>query len=278
MDNWIWKAPDLDKLIYFTKSVVKQQKVWIMEEEDGFMQIEPDSPYTVNKFSLVVYPNREMGEIVCQKKGFENYYIGEIELKEFLYKWCFQLMKDGGTVTLFFDGKNGYMVEDLRGLINGIEAMSHELTSENALPFTEFEEKEEGEECPPLNEYVFNNMMKASQKKRYKYFIGHVTQWQQIWVLMHHEEDIACLQDNNDFVGMGVWPHKDYAAYIQKEPEFSDCMVSSIEVHDFVDTYIPYLKKEGTKIALFYNGEDFVCIDNLDRLKEDIEEELDRIE
>ena len=71
MDNWIWKAPNLDKLIYFTKSAVKQQKVWIMEDKDGFMQLEPDSPHTVNKFSLAVYPNKEMGEKSVKKRDLK---------------------------------------------------------------------------------------------------------------------------------------------------------------------------------------------------------------
>ena len=278
MDNWIWNASPVDQYIYFNKMVVKEGSVWILTENKDFVQLAPNSFRTDKKFGLAVYPSKELGEVVCQKEGYTDCTVEEIELKEFLYTWCFRLIEDGGFIVLFFDGEKGYVDDRLEEFINDIEVTSRDIIPENALPFTEFEEEEEEEDCPPLNEYIFNNMMKASEQKRYKYFIGHVTQWQKVWVLMQNEDDIVCLQDNEGFIGMGVWPYKDYVEYVQRDPEFCNCTVSSIEVHDFIDAYIPHLKKDDTKIALFYNGKDFVCISDLDQFEKDMREELERIE
>lgn len=279
MEHWIWRASQVDKLIYFGKEAVKQRKVWILGDEEGFMELGPDKPSgTEIEFTLPVYSSKELAEAVCQKEELKECKAIEMDLEEFLYSLCFQLMEDGGSVALYYDGKRGYVVNDLRSIINGIEAESHKLTPENALPFTEFEEEEEEEEeCPPHNRREFKSMLKQTHEKRYKIFVGAAVSWEKIWVLKDEEEDIVMLQDNNGFQGIGVWPYRDFAEYVQRQKEFKDCKVSNIGVYDFLEAYIPDLQEKKLGIAVFYNGKDFVPVDDVEQLAADIQEELDRI-
>ena len=54
----------MDKLIYFGKEAVKQRKVWILGDEEGFMELGPDKPSgTEIEFTLPVYSSKELAGI-----------------------------------------------------------------------------------------------------------------------------------------------------------------------------------------------------------------------
>jgi len=115
--------------------------------------------------------------------------------------------------------------------------------------------------------------MKSAE--RYGYFVKRVADWQEVWGLWNN--GWALLGDDNNEDCFPVWPHPELAA-LYVTGDWAGYTPKSIEVHEWVEKWLPDLGREGRRIAVFPVEGQTCSIANSDRLKHDIEEELDKME
>jgi hypothetical protein len=84
---------------------------------------------------------------------------------------------------------------------------------------------------------------------RYKHFVSRVADWETIWGLRNESGWVAAGDDAGNSC-FPVWPHPDYAqacvtgAWVGNLP-------SPIDVHDFVENWLPEMAADSVFIAIF---------------------------
>lgn len=114
-----------------------------------------------------------------------------------------------------------------------------------------------------------------SSEKRYQYFIKKVADTGLIWGL--YKDGWAMAGDENNEVFIPLWPLKDYALICANQ-QWEDYKPESVDIHDFINDYLYELKENSIRIAIFYTFDDKGIIPSYEQLKNDLEDELSRIE
>ncbi|MEF2293814.1 DUF2750 domain-containing protein, partial [Virgibacillus dokdonensis] len=70
------------------------------------------------------------------------------------------------------------------------------------------------------------------------------------------------------------WPKKEFANLCAIN-EWNNYKAKHIELEDFIQEWLPGMKKDGIKPSIFWNNIDSVILD-VDKLITDLEEELDK--
>ena len=74
-----------------------------------------------------------------------------------------------------------------------------------------------------------------------------------------------------------VWPHEEYARLLATD-DWQTAEPTSIDVHDWVESWLPNLLEDGSMIAVFPTPPGKGVVVEPQRLKADIESELRRYE
>jgi hypothetical protein len=112
--------------------------------------------------------------------------------------------------------------------------------------------------------------------KRYAYFIKRVVDWGEVWSL--YREDgwvLAGSADGREL--LPVWPHPEYARACVAEG-FKNAEPRAIEIHDFVEKWIPGLIGDNRLVAVFPTPAMRGIARDPSDLKRDLEAELDLVE
>ncbi len=121
-----------------------------------------------------------------------------------------------------------------------------------------------------INEEI-KNVLKADNRRQYKYFIKKVADFEEIWSLRNADGWVTSGMGDEMF--FPIWPKKEFADICRVEA-WQDCYAESIDLDEFLDDWIDGLKEDNIRLTvMWYNGKG-IDID-WDRLRDDIEYELE---
>ena len=102
---------------------------------------------------------------------------------------------------------------------------------------------------PPLTPVQRAALLSADAPARLKHFVGQAADWERVWGLRNDSGWVA-LADAAGAEGFPVWPHPEYAKACA-EHDWADCAPVAIDVHEFVDGWLPDMVRRGVSIAVF---------------------------
>ncbi|MDR3003753.1 MAG: DUF2750 domain-containing protein [Acidovorax sp.] len=127
-----------------------------------------------------------------------------------------------------------------------------------------------------LHRQQFQAVSALASHQRYRHFIARVSDWQHVWGLKH-EDGWVTASDNNGNLASPFWPHPDYAMACTGR-EWAGNSPASIEVHHFLNRWLPGMEKDGLLVAVFPTPTMQGAVVAPRQLQRDIEEELSRLE
>ncbi|WP_243292304.1 DUF2750 domain-containing protein [Bacillus sp. FJAT-47783] len=122
-----------------------------------------------------------------------------------------------------------------------------------------------------MNEKEYYAVLNLPAIKRYEYFLKKVVDWEEVWGLYH--DGWAMTKDDIGNLLIPFWPKKEFAQYCAKG-EWDSYKPEIIELEEFIDEWLPGIKKDGYKPSIFWNNKDSVVID-VDVLLQDLHRELE---
>jgi hypothetical protein len=111
---------------------------------------------------------------------------------------------------------------------------------------------------------------------RYAHFVKQVADWQQVWGLRASDGWVS-VSDESGIPMFPVWPHPHYAQLAAIDG-WENAAPASIEVHEWVQTWLPGLTVDGSMIAVFPTPQLNGVVVAPEMLKTDIENELVKLE
>ena len=111
---------------------------------------------------------------------------------------------------------------------------------------------------------------------RYEYFLDLVGEEREVWILINSDEHFLKLHsdDQGGFEYLPVWPAIEFAeAYASSD---SDLQTKSIPLPQFLNRWLPGLKKDGIEVGVFPGSDDSAWIIEPADLESDLRDELAR--
>lgn len=108
--------------------------------------------------------------------------------------------------------------------------------------------------------------------KRYEYFIKKVVDFEEVWGLF--DDGWAISEDDNGNPLMPFWPKKEFANLCAVD-QWENYKSEPIELEDFIQNWLPGMKKDGIQISIFENNVDSAVL-NIDTIILDLENELSK--
>ncbi|HBW38916.1 DUF2750 domain-containing protein [Desulfosporosinus sp. BICA1-9] len=122
-----------------------------------------------------------------------------------------------------------------------------------------------------MNNKEFEALIKIPVPKRYEHFIKKVVDWEEVWGLFNYGWAIISDKDGNKMIPFLF--KKEFALYCAKE-EWADYTPKNIELNDFIEKWLPGMKKEEIKPAIFFNNINSAVL-SVDTLLNDLKQELE---
>lgn len=123
-----------------------------------------------------------------------------------------------------------------------------------------------------MNQKQFDQVIKLPAKEKYIHFIAKVADWEELWTLKSPNGFVLFGDDKNNEC-IPVWPHPDYASALAKD-EWADSSPERLELSSFIDRWIPGIKKDKRKIAVFPTPDEKGIIVEPQKLNDDLSQEL----
>jgi hypothetical protein len=127
-----------------------------------------------------------------------------------------------------------------------------------------------------LTEKEFDAISCLDGPDRYSHFVKRVSDWQRVWGLKNESGWVTAGDDNGNN-GIPFWPHPDYASACATG-EWSGNHPASIEVHEFVDSWLPNMEKDGVQVTVFPTASLKGVMVHAAQLQADLSEELEQYE
>src|SRR5262245_5606365 len=124
-----------------------------------------------------------------------------------------------------------------------------------------------------LSEKEIEGVLSAEGPTRYEHFVKQVADWQLVWGLRQDDGWVSMGLSNDE----PAWPHEAYAQLCATEV-WASAKPTSIEVHEWIESWLPGLRKDGSQIAVFPTPEGRGVLVDPAKLRADIEQELSRLE
>jgi len=122
-----------------------------------------------------------------------------------------------------------------------------------------------------MNSKEFEAVLKLPGPKRYEYFIKKVVDSEKVWGL--YNDGWAMSQDNEGGILIPFWPREEFAQFCAKD-DWENYLPKSINLYDYLDKWLPGIKKDGYKPSIFSNNQETVVVD-IETLFNDLKRELD---
>lgn len=122
-----------------------------------------------------------------------------------------------------------------------------------------------------MNDKEFYAVIKLPVTKRYEYFVKKVVDWEEVWGL--YQDGWAMTKDDNGNLLIPFWPRKEFAQFCATG-EWEGYTSELIELDEFLNEWLPGIKKDGYKLSIFWNNHDSAKMD-VEVLLQDLKRELD---
>ena len=126
-----------------------------------------------------------------------------------------------------------------------------------------------------MNDKEYESVFSLTAPGRYSHFIKRVADWEEVWTLSD-SEGFAAAGDGDGNEAIPVWPHERYAAACAVE-QWAAFRPEAIPLDEWMDDWIPGLIEDSRVVAVFPNREGKSAIVTPDRLRSDLQSELDLI-
>lgn len=120
-----------------------------------------------------------------------------------------------------------------------------------------------------------NNVLSLSVEERYSFFVRKVADFEEVWGL--YDDGWAMLSDSSGRKIIPFWPEKDFAQLCATE-QWETYGARAIPLKDFIDKWLPGMKKDDILVGIFYTPSGKGIPVEPERLRADIEEELEQYE
>ena len=127
-----------------------------------------------------------------------------------------------------------------------------------------------------LSEKEMAGVLSADGPTRYEHFVKQVADWQLVWGLREDDGWVSMGLSSHE-PAFPVWPHEAYAQLCATEA-WASAKPTSIEVHEWVESWLPGLGKDGSQIAVFPTPEGKGLLVDPRKLRADLEKELSLLE
>lgn len=115
--------------------------------------------------------------------------------------------------------------------------------------------------------------MRLPAPKRYEYFIKKVVDFEEVWGAYCNGWVIA--DDGNGNVVIPFWP-KEQFVQLCAQGVWQGYTARSIPLEDFLSKWLPGMQKDSRKPAIFYTADDRGIVVEIERLLQDINEEMQK--
>jgi hypothetical protein len=100
-----------------------------------------------------------------------------------------------------------------------------------------------------LSEREFEAVSCLGAKERFAHFLKRVADWEAVWGLRDEAGWVAAT-DSDDHSSFPLWPHPRYAAACANH-EWAGNAPASIDVHEFVEEWLPAMASDNVFLAVF---------------------------
>lgn len=121
-----------------------------------------------------------------------------------------------------------------------------------------------------LTEKEYASVVAADGHRRYEYFIHRVCDTKKLWML--YADGWASLSEGEQQL-IPFWPHEQYAAQF-RTGEWAPYEPKPVDLHEFLDRWIPGMRKEGIGPAVFPVPSGSAILVSLDDLEANLRHEL----
>jgi hypothetical protein len=128
-----------------------------------------------------------------------------------------------------------------------------------------------GEEDNNMDKKEFEAVLKIPVNKRYEYFIKKVVDWEEVWGL--YNNGWVMTKDDDGNLMIPFWPKKEFAEYCAIG-EWEGYVANRIDLEEFMQDWLPGMKKDGYKPSIFWNNDDSAVLD-IETLINDLNSELE---
>ena len=101
----------------------------------------------------------------------------------------------------------------------------------------------------PLNPKQLATVSALPGPDRYQHFVGRVADWQLVWSLKDQNGWVSAADDDGN-LAFPFWPHPDYAVACATD-NWASNSPDSIEVHEFLEHWLPSMARDGVAVAVF---------------------------
>lgn len=117
----------------------------------------------------------------------------------------------------------------------------------------------------------FEAVIKLPAQKRYEYFIKKIADYEELWGLYDDRWAMAGYDDNKV---IPFWPKEEYAKDCAKGI-WENYTPESIGLYEFINEWSKDMENDNIKPAIFYTKENKGIVIEVEKLIDDIEEELE---
>lgn len=101
----------------------------------------------------------------------------------------------------------------------------------------------------PLSREQLSAVSALPGPERFAHFVKRIADSELVWGLRDKDGWVSiCDDDGNN--GIPFWPHSEYANACARD-EWSGYESCAVDVHEFVDTWLPNLLRQGVSVAVF---------------------------
>jgi hypothetical protein len=126
-----------------------------------------------------------------------------------------------------------------------------------------------------MNEKKMQSVLALPAPKRYAHFIKVVADQRRVWGL--YSDGWALAQTADEELALALWPAREYAA-LCADGEWSGYEPREIDLDTVLEVLIPELQDSSTLIGVFPTPDEKGMTPDLNRIKEDLRNELAKIE
>ena len=227
----------------FIATVVDEEKIWVLGNEEEYATIEEDG--FVN---LIIYSQKENIDFFTDRYTSES-----VHIDDFLNECERKLGNSKFRFAVYLSDSNVLYISTSQIIADLEEELSRHGRDRRKI----LEENKKNR---------LRGVMNASAEKRYKNFITTVADYEQVWVL-DNEEGYATI-DQDGFVSLIVYPKEEDAEFFAKGD-----IPTPIDIDDFMDRCQESLEDPYFRFAVYPTDED-VLIVSTSQMIEDLEEEL----
>jgi hypothetical protein len=129
---------------------------------------------------------------------------------------------------------------------------------------------------PSLSSKERSALLSSPGPARFKHLITQAADCETLWGL-RNDVGWVVLADKSGAPGFPIWSHPDYASECATD-DWAGCVQTEINVHEFVENWLPDMRARGVSVAVFPTPSMKGVWISPDVLKLNLEEELAKYE